>query len=288
MPLKSFIVAIYTVLTFGVLSYAQNSPSEQHVEAALRLIGHEVLIKANDTTSRILPVTKENNRYKVTFDTTFTFEPDQLVRTIDSIVRQTKIANSYMVEMQDCSSYETIYSFKVDAIEKEDIVPCQGRLQPKACYNLLFTIISPINEAQLITQVVESKTQLSTILYYSLGILLLILLAYLFIRKARSKTDPDLISLGAFVFDKRNTELILENQRIELTHKEADLLLLLYNKANTTVERDEILHKIWEDEGHYVGRTLDVFISKLRKKLELDTKVKIVNIRGVGYKLVVN
>jgi DNA-binding response OmpR family regulator len=54
------------------------------------------------------------------------------------------------------------------------------------------------------------------------------------------------------------------------------------------VERDEILNKVWGDDGDYVGRTLDVFISKLRKKLEADACVKIVNIRGVGYKLVVD
>ena len=92
--------------------------------------------------------------------------------------------------------------------------------------------------------------------------------------------------MGEYYFDTRNTELIIEHKRIELTAKEADLLLLLYHSANNTVERDVILNRVWGDEGDYVGRTLDVFISKLRKKLEFDAKVKIVNIRGVGYKLV--
>jgi DNA-binding response OmpR family regulator len=48
------------------------------------------------------------------------------------------------------------------------------------------------------------------------------------------------------------------------------------------------LNKVWGDEGDYIGRTLDVFISKLRKKLEADSSIKIVNIRGVGYKLVMD
>jgi len=60
----------------------------------------------------------------------------------------------------------------------------------------------------------------------------------------------------------------------------------LPNAVNTTVEREVILNIVWGDEGDYVGRTLDVFISKLRKKLEVDSSIKIVNIRGVGYKLV--
>jgi DNA-binding response OmpR family regulator len=107
-------------------------------------------------------------------------------------------------------------------------------------------------------------------------------------RRNKSRIDPNLIPIGGYHFDKRNTKLLIEHQKIELTSKEADLLLLLFNAANTTVEREHILNMVWGDEGDYVGRTLDVFISKLRKKLEFDSKVKIVNIRGVGYKLVID
>ena len=53
------------------------------------------------------------------------------------------------------------------------------------------------------------------------------------------------------------------------------------------LEREVILKTVWGDDGDYIGRTLDVFISKLRKKLEANTNLKIVNIRGVGYKLVI-
>ncbi len=63
---------------------------------------------------------------------------------------------------------------------------------------------------------------------------------------------------------------------------------MLHASANNALEREVILQQVWGDEGDYVGRTLDVFISKLRKKLEADTSVKIVNIRGVGYKLLVD
>ena len=72
----------------------------------------------------------------------------------------------------------------------------------------------------------------------------------------------------------------------ELTSKEADLLALLHASVNTTVERYVLLKNVWGDEGAYVGRTLDVFISKLRKKLEADPSIRIVNVRGIGYKLI--
>ena len=80
-----------------------------------------------------------------------------------------------------------------------------------------------------------------------------------------------MISIGKYKFDKNNMELSFGDKTIELTSKEADLLFLLHNSANSTIERENILKKVWGDEGAYVGRTLDVFISKLRKKLEDDT-----------------
>jgi DNA-binding response OmpR family regulator len=61
---------------------------------------------------------------------------------------------------------------------------------------------------------------------------------------------------------------------------------LLHASVNITVERDVLLKNVWGDEGAYVGRTLDVFISKLRKKLEADPSIRIVNVRGIGYKLI--
>jgi DNA-binding response OmpR family regulator len=110
-------------------------------------------------------------------------------------------------------------------------------------------------------------------------------IGYTFQKKSRGEIDPNLIPIGTSWFDKRNMVLLFGDEKVELSHKEGELLSLLYDSANLPVEREEILKKIWGDDGDYVGRTLDVFISKLRKKLEAEGNVKIVNIRGVGYKL---
>ncbi|NND80098.1 MAG: winged helix-turn-helix transcriptional regulator, partial [Maribacter sp.] len=138
------------------------------------------------------------------------------------------------------------------------------------------------------TRFTERPIKLSYIIALAMFSILALILFIIWKRKRKFAIDPNLIPLGTYQFDKRNTELIIEHQRIDLTGKEADLLLLLYNEVNTTVEREVLLNMVWGDEGDYVGRTLDVFISKLRKKLEFDSKVKIVNIRGVGYKLVLD
>lgn len=112
-------------------------------------------------------------------------------------------------------------------------------------------------------------------------------MVYLIKRKSKQKIEAELISIGQFQFDQKRMILSLKAQSIELSTKEADLLFLLYSNENKTLERGYILNHIWGDEGDYVGRTLDVFISKLRKKLEADPALKIINVRGVGYRFVV-
>ncbi|WP_265243400.1 winged helix-turn-helix domain-containing protein [Muriicola sp. Z0-33] len=269
-------------------SCAQSPQEEQHIEVSLRMIGHQLLLNSGDSTSRVLPIKRENDRFRIRFEAPFEFSPQQLAATVDSVIRQSGIARNYIVAVEECASEEVVYSFKIDDLEQSDIIPCGARLQPKSCYSLLFTFQLAQQEDTAAVAVATQPTYLNP---YNSGALVLLLLVILFIlwkRLARSKTDPNLISMGEYLFDKRNTELIIRDQKIELSSKEADLLHLLYTDANTTVEREVLLNMVWGDQGDYVGRTLDVFISKLRKKLEFDSKVKIVNIRGVGYKLVLD
>ncbi|CAA9273275.1 MAG: Two-component transcriptional response regulator, LuxR family [uncultured Adhaeribacter sp.] len=82
-----------------------------------------------------------------------------------------------------------------------------------------------------------------------------------------------------------NLLLSVKGQPVQLTQKEADVLHLLGRHLNSIVKRDTILKDIWEDNGYFVARSLDVFISKLRKYLRPDETLRIANIHGVGYKL---
>ncbi len=280
------------IVLFIARGHAQDTPNERQIEVSLRMIGHQVLLSSNDSTSRVLPIIKENDRYRIQFESEFEFIPEDLVSTIDRVVKETGLANSYIVEVEQCETEEIIYSFKMDEVVQSDIIPCRSRIQPKSCYSLLFILIEPQVTDEALLTVSPDPSNGTSLVNYIITVVLFALIAVVFFflrkRKNTSTINPNLIALGDYQFDKRNTELLIEQQRIELTSKEADLLLLLYDAANTTVEREVILNMVWGDEGDYVGRTLDVFISKLRKKLEFDSKVKIVNIRGVGYKLVMD
>ncbi len=92
-------------------------------------------------------------------------------------------------------------------------------------------------------------------------------------------------SLGSFQFDCRNLTLHHPSGVKSLTQKEAELLQLLCLNKDRVLKREEILRKVWGDDDYFMGRSMDVFISKLRKYLKVDSTVEIVNYHGVGFKL---
>ena len=94
--------------------------------------------------------------------------------------------------------------------------------------------------------------------------------------------------LGSVLFDAINKRLIKNEKTIDLTGTETRLLHIFALSPNEIIAKSLIQKEVWEDEGVIVGRSLDMFISKLRKKLELDPNIKIVAIRGKGYKLEIN
>lgn len=92
--------------------------------------------------------------------------------------------------------------------------------------------------------------------------------------------------IGQYQFNRTKQKLIFKDEVINLTHRESELLYHLSKKRNEIMDRSLILKKIWGDDDFFNARSMDVFISKLRKKLKKDSAVQILNIRGYGYKLV--
>ena len=100
--------------------------------------------------------------------------------------------------------------------------------------------------------------------------------------------DSDQISFGTTSLDVGRQTLHHAGKAHKLTYRETKLLSVLANHPNKVLSRDQLMASVWEDEGIVVGRSLDVFISRLRKKLKDDPAVQISNAHGVGYKLEVS
>lgn len=102
------------------------------------------------------------------------------------------------------------------------------------------------------------------------------------------KTDLAFLKLGRSTLDTLTFSLRVNEQTVPLTHKEFKVLHLFFRNPNRIVARDIFLKSIWEDDGFFVARSMDVFVSKVRKYLRSDPHLSIDNIRSVGYILKVN
>ena len=94
------------------------------------------------------------------------------------------------------------------------------------------------------------------------------------------------IAFGKYIFNFTKQTLHFSEVLLTLTHREAELLLLLIENKNEILDRSVVLKKIWGSDDFFNGRSMDVFITKLRKKLSLDPNIQIINVRGQGYKLI--
>ncbi|NND63513.1 MAG: response regulator transcription factor [Flavobacteriaceae bacterium] len=95
------------------------------------------------------------------------------------------------------------------------------------------------------------------------------------------------LNIGDYLFQFKKQLLQYKNEEaVSLTHREAHLLFHLANNRNKVLDRSIILKKLWNDDDFFSARSMDVFISKLRKKLKKDSNIQIINVRGYGYKLV--
>ncbi len=108
------------------------------------------------------------------------------------------------------------------------------------------------------------------------------------LRRIRGKKDKNKVSyqIGKFLFNFRNQTLIYDDKTKKLTTKESELLKLLAANANNILERNFTLKTIWVDDNYFNARSMDVYITKLRKLLKDDPDVAIINIHGKGYKLI--
>jgi len=107
-------------------------------------------------------------------------------------------------------------------------------------------------------------------------------------RKEVSKELHDSYKIGCYHLDVKEQKLYLGKKERLLTLKETKLLSLLTQKENTIIKRENILINLWGKNDYFLGRSLDVFISRLRKYLKDDENISIENIRGVGFKLNIN
>lgn len=116
---------------------------------------------------------------------------------------------------------------------------------------------------------------------------LLMRIRAVFNRTSFDAPSPTTFKLGSYIFDAPRHLLKKNNESRKLTSKEADLLLLLCENMNETLERSVALRKVWYEDSYFNARSMDVYITKLRKYFKDEPKVELLNVHGVGFKLMV-
>ncbi|MGQ2984391.1 winged helix-turn-helix domain-containing protein [Flavobacterium sp.] len=276
------VVMVLLLIAFACVAFSMSGGDDlngDRREVLLRKVGHELLLRSGDSTSRVLPVEKiAGNEYRIAFEKEFAFMPDTLLNITGRVLAKDPVASDYVVNVHNCGSTGVVYGYAISKDKKDDIVACRGRLQPKGCYTISVKFSSGgINTAKN---------------GYLLGSLPFLAFAgFLIFRSIKpGKASPgaqhtDVLALGAASFDPKNRKLVINGTTTDLTGTETRLLLIFAQSPNQAIERSRLQKEIWEDEGVVVGRSLDMFISKLRKKLEPDPNINILVIRGKGYKL---
>ncbi|WP_191859566.1 winged helix-turn-helix domain-containing protein [Hanstruepera ponticola] len=272
---------IITVLSIYNLSSSKTQPVTftEKVKLALRDAGNQLLLANQDSTSLIRPIKKlEPLKYELSFEKPLTIEPDSLVDILERSLNNAKLPNEYLTEVLQCVDQEVAYSFDMKKSIDTDIIPCGGRDLPKNCYTITVRFTNDLQ-----------TTQNSTIWWYILltGGFLLITLGFLK-KKSDDSTAPkdeNHMVIGSFNFYPEQNKLVKQATEISLSKKECEILAIFVARPNEIIKRDELTKTVWEDNGVIVGRSLDTYISKLRKKLQSDNSIKLTNVHGVGYKL---
>jgi hypothetical protein len=252
----------------------------------MRQIAHRVLQYSGDSSTPVLPVTRlSENEWLITFQSSFSFKPDSLVQIIGQIIISSGLPSDYIVQVTEPQSHKVVFGYAILDAGQKNIVPCSGRDQPAKPYTILISF--------------RERSATANHWLMATGIALLLPVAFVALRrKRRPPVGPDseplntgspdaAISIGKYLFYPETQKLVLGGISSLLTEKESKLLSIFASAPNEVVDRNR-LQMIWEEEGVIVGRSLDVFVSRLRKRLDGDPLVKIVSIHGKGYRMEIN
>ena len=284
--MKPFVLAGFSVMIIVILVSAvafinkKNEVPENHAEVVLRDVGHQLLLTAKDSTSRVLPVKKvKENTYQISFQNDFSFISDSLINLVQRTIQKNALSGGYIVRLKNCEQNETVFAFEINK-QSGDLTPCRGRTLGVGCYLIEIDFLK--------TTDLDSFWWL--LLTIPLG-LVAFYVTYLFRKKEEKEPifdDTGYTQLGRFKFYPENNVLKMDNDTIALSEKETKALQIFAENINQIVEREKLMKEIWENKGIVViSRNVDVLVSKLRKKVSDDNAIKFINVPGRGYKFII-
>ena len=281
---KAIVMLAILFITSSFTDDRDRDVRAKQVNLMIRQLGHRLLLQAGDSTSGVSPVTEtKEGTFRLMFENEVSFNHDSLVVLSQNLLPKKQFPSGYTVTVHDYMRSDIVYGFELNSTSP-DIIACIGRDQPTGCYAI--EIVFPDLSGTTADLAGGSYSLLN--LVFS-GVLVSLAVALLSVRLGK-KTKPvsansELPSLGKFSYNVKDRCLLLNGDVISLTDKECRILELLNENFGELIPRETLMKKIWIDEGVITGRSLDMFVSKLRKKLSRDENLRIMNVHGKGYKL---
>lgn len=265
----------------GLMLTASDLPSDR-VNLAIRKSLDQMYRLHLDSTSMIPVVRQLNDSTWQTGELPW-LDYEQLPKLLQLALEGYNIHQNYHVTIKSCLDLAILLGYSRFDLDPSDSVPCHGRERPDSC--MLLEI-----------QFYESKDEFKSKNTWSRVFLCFILLAILglvfwnkFLRKKKSsfnkETPKDIFTFGQTQLNVNTSQLIGKKTNHKLTYREAKLMQYFVENQGKILERDTILQAVWGEEEIQVSRSLDVFVSRLRKLIQDDPMLEISTLHGIGYRL---
>ncbi len=271
---------IVLAIAFKLIEVPDEWLLQKQTNLAMRAIGDDLLTAANNYHTPVPPVQQiDPVTLRLKFEKPISIDPDELL-TVSLKHISSNISLKAIVHVLDAETEEIVYGFEINHLDQKDI-PCLGRTLPQSYYCL---DVSFYDQKALHLDANIPALSLA-------GVSLILFMFFGLKTSERNKPeseDSDLLEINGFKLDLMLNQIIYGESIIQLTDKEIQILSILFKHEGMLVSREYLMNEVWLKKGVVTGRSLDMYISRLRKKIEKISTAQILNQHGKGYIFEIN
>lgn len=264
-----FISVFFLVNSQKPIEKLNKELQNQQSTLAIRAIGNDLLTSVGDF-EPLLPIKQvASTTYRLKFRNSIVIHPDSLVAYSLKHIKAT-IAMHSIINVLDAKTEEIVYSFEINHLDENNI-PCLERILPNSGYWIDVHFYNSSNN--ILGKIIP---------VFFIVVTILLLLLVFFKTKKKDKENENQIVKGFKIVSYLN-QITFNKCVVQLTNKEMQIFSILLKKEGALVTRDYLIEEVWLKEGLVTSRSLDMYISRLRKKISEISEAQIINQHGKGY-----
>ncbi|MEN0003791.1 MAG: winged helix-turn-helix domain-containing protein [Bacteroidota bacterium] len=249
--------------------------SKKRAHLAVRAIGDELLTAAHDFDTPVQAVQEiDEHTLRLSFKNPIPINPDSLgLLALKHI--HSEVAPRAIVNVLEVASGKVVYGFEINHSDQKTI-PCLGRNLPASAYYIDISFYKHQPTLLGLNAVTIGMIGFVLVAFALLGI-------FLFKKRSQNPTHHTILQVKGIKLDLDTNQIVTSDKRIKLTNKETQIIGILFKNEGQLVSRAYLTQEVWLKQGVVTSRSLDMYISRLRKKLKEVSNAEIVNQHGKGY-----